>query len=1152
MKWLKRSVLALLGLALLAGAAVGGGAWVIGTEHGTTWLVQRLIAGAPPVSIARISGTLLEGVLLEGVRLRTARDELDIESLALDWNPAAVLVATLAFDRADASRATYRRVPGVVASGGNPPELPWPVRIEAASIAALSVTIAERTVLLDTVRFAGTYGGGRLELEALTTTWDDAELGADASFELRDGIDVDVTGRWSAPLAGVPANGTLTLTGAWPNLRLEHALAEPFVATTTGTVVLAGSPQVELVSDWQNLAWPGVANIASPSGTLTVAGGLAAYRYEGTGSLDVLERTATFGTAGTGERFELAVARLELATPTPAGGGMLRGVGTVSLERRETALAVTADGFDPTWITAAWPGRLVGTAALRAQLDPEASAELDDVALHGTLRGYPVTVRGAATFATAGRVQLDALRLDSGTNYVVLNGALDRETLALTAAAELEQLDLLVPQIGGALTAAVTLGGTWQQPRGSGRVGLRNVTFAGAAVERLDVSGEAGWAPGTKLALTVHAAGVERGLLRVGSVRAVADGTTASHTVRIEGGSEDLSATLTATGSAGDDGWRGTIGSIDVAEPRLGPWRLDAPAALAFGRGFVTLANSCLLHTSQARWCTQLDVRGRREDSLVVSGQNFDLATFRPLLHPALELDGVYQLSGALLDLMGEPRGAVALNSNNTRARIAFGDAQAFVADLDRVQAGLTLTDGRLELTAAVRSTSGGRAEAVASIADARERDSPIDGRLHVEWSDLAVLTLLSPQLSEVGGALAADLIAGGTVAEPTVDGRATVANGRVVVPQWGLVVERIEATASSSDGRALDIAATGYAGDGALTLAGTTQLDPEAGWPTHLTLRGDAVRIVQRTDAEVIATPDLRIDVALPVIEVTGSVHVPRASVRVDALPAQAVTPSPDAVVHGLERETRDRPLEVRSSVQLTLGDDVRYSGLNLDTTVGGELRLATEPNRSANATGTLRLAGTYDAYGQRLELERGQLLFSGPMDDPGLDVRAVRKLEATDVGVTATEVGVELTGTLKAPRTRIVATPAMSEADALSYLLFGRPASNNAGMGTEETSVLQSAALSLGLQQALPVVQRIGTSLGLDELTVRSTTTDAGELMAGKYLSPKVYLRYSYGLFNRIGGLLLRFKINDRLSIETRSGDQKSMDLLYTVEKD
>jgi translocation and assembly module TamB len=91
----------------------------------------------------------------------------------------------------------------------------------------------------------------------------------------------------------------------------------------------------------------------------------------------------------------------------------------------------------------------------------------------------------------------------------------------------------------------------------------------------------------------------------------------------------------------------------------------------------------------------------------------------------------------------------------------------------------------------------------------------------------------------------------------------------------------------------------------------------------------------------------------------------------------------------------------------------------------------------------------------------------------------------------------------------------------------------------------------LTLGLQQALPL-QRIGNTLGLDEFTVASTETDAGALMAGKYLSPRVFIRYSYGLFNRIGGFLLRFNVNERLSIETRSGDQTSMDLFYTIEKD
>ena len=84
--------------------------------------------------------------------------------------------------------------------------------------------------------------------------------------------------------------------------------------------------------------------------------------------------------------------------------------------------------------------------------------------------------------------------------------------------------------------------------------------------------------------------------------------------------------------------------------------------------------------------------------------------------------------------------------------------------------------------------------------------------------------------------------------------------------------------------------------------------------------------------------------------------------------------------------------------------------------------------------------------------------------------------------------------------------------------------------------------------------VAQNLASSStpGFKKQEINFSTIHAGALMAGKYLSPKLYIRYSYGLFNRIGGLLLRFKFNERLSVETRSGDQKSMDLLYTVEKD
>jgi translocation and assembly module TamB len=596
--------------------------------------------------------------------------------------------------------------------------------------------------------------------------------------------------------------------------------------------------------------------------------------------------------------------------------------------------------------------------------------------------------------------------------------------------------------------------------------------------------------------------------------------------------------------------WRGSIDALQFDEMLLGDWRLDGPARASAGRAGLTLETSCLLHESGARWCAALTLERGRNDRLVFSAQNVGLKTLGPLLPPQLSVDGIYQLSASFDGLSTEPRGAAVLTGGTTHVGVAFGAQQAFATDLTDFRATATLQAGRLELDASVASTNGGSSRVNARIDDVRARDSTIAGSVAVQWPDLGFLALLSPELGQVAGSLDAGLTIRGTVAEPAVDGRAAWSNGRVAVPEWGLVVEGIEATATSTEGRALALDATGKVGDGTLKLTGTTALDPARGWPTNLKLTGTDLPAVQLPDAQVFLSPDLDVEVALPDLRVTGTVRVPRAAIKLSQLPAQAIAPSSDAVVHGDRARRVERPLRLTAGIELVLGDDVRYSGLNLETKVSGGLRLAVEAGRSATASGTLSLAGTYNAYGQKLELERSQLLFSGPLDNPGLDVRAVRAIEPSAGGGETIRVGVELAGNVQAPHTRVFSTPAMSEADALSYLLLGRPVS---GTGTgAETATLQTAALSMGLSQALPAVQRIGQTLGLDEFSVQTTEQDAGAVMAGKYLTPKVYIRYSYGLFNRIGGLLLRFKVNERFSIETRSGDQKSMDLLYTVEKD
>jgi translocation and assembly module TamB len=1142
MKWLFRGVVALLAVGALVGAGVGAVFWLLDSESGTAWWLPRVLARvAPTVTIGRIHGSLLSGLVLDDVRLRTPREELDIAELTLTWDPTPALAGTLAFRRAAATTAAYRRSAAAPAAEEPFAELPFPVRVASATIDALTVDVAGNVVTFGATELVAALEGRRLVVEDVATTTGPYALTGDAELALERNVRLDATVRWSGPLASSAAAGSFKLAGTWPTLSVEHELTAPFAATVVGSVELARVPRVDVTVEWRDLEWPGVDDLASPTGRMAIAGTLADYRYDGGGTLTIAGRAASFAGRGRGAREQLAIESLEL-TPGPGTTGRLTADGNIDVAARIARLGIVATDIDPAWWNPTWPGRLRGGVAVRASLEP-ATVAFDALDLTGRLRAYPLTLKGAADFAAPNRWTFTKLRLDSAANRVVIDGRLEPAALALTVDADVTNLDLLWPGVRGAVTGAISIGGSLAEPRARGRLVGRALARGEVTLEQLALEGEAGGAAATPLSLKLEATGLARGPLRVARLAADASGTTGAHHVTISMEGDDWQLQAGAAGDFSERSWRGSLEQLGFEEQLLGRWQLVEPAGVELRERQVTIATTCLTHVSGGRWCAAADVRGRAADRLVVVAQNFDLQTLRPLLPSSLALDGVYQLSASLFDPTGEPRGALVLTGEETHLKATLGEPQTYAAEFDDLRAAATLTDGRLELLAAVRGGESEKLDLNAAISDVRARDSAIEGTFSVAWPDVGFLTLLAPELGQLGGNVAGELVVAGTVSAPELTGQATWQGGRVTVPEWGLVVDGIDATAASSGERAVTFDATGHVGDGRLALTGETMLDPQADWPTRLKLGGDAVRAVQLPEAELDVTPNLDVTVTWPDVHVAGTLQVPHASLGLSELPAQAVVPSSDAVVHGRDGARDARRLQLSAGVELVLGDDVHYRGLDLDSKVTGQLHLDTEPNRSANATGTLTLTGTYNAYGQELTLERGQLLFSGPLDDPGLDVRAVRTIDTT------TRVGVELAGTRKNPRTRVFSTPAMSEADALSYLLLGRPV---AGAGGGENTTLQAAALAMGLNQALPVVQRLGTTLGLDELSVQSTTQDAGALMAGKYLSPKVYIRYSYGLFNRIGGLLLRFKVNERLSLETRSGTQKSMDLLYTVEKD
>src|SRR5690606_4443904 len=120
------------------------------------------------------------------------------------------------------------------------------------------------------------------------------------------------------------------------------------------------------------------------------------------------------------------------------------------------------------------------------------------------------------------------------------------------------------------------------------------------------------------------------------------------------------------------------------------------------------------------------------------------------------------------------------------------------------------------------------------------------------------------------------------------------------------------------------------------------------------------------------------------------------------------------------------------------------------------------------------------FSIYGQTLVVDHGAVTFQGPLDDPLLDIVAIRK------GLQV-EAGVQISGTARDPIITLVSYPDVPDVEKISWLLLGRgPAASGADVGM----LVSAAASFLRGDDSTPLHEEFG----LDELGIRSGTSLAG----------------------------------------------------------
>ena len=68
--------------------------------------------------------------------------------------------------------------------------------------------------------------------------------------------------------------------------------------------------------------------------------------------------------------------------------------------------------------------------------------------------------------------------------------------------------------------------------------------------------------------------------------------------------------------------------------------------------------------------------------------------------------------------------------------------------------------------------------------------------------------------------------------------------------------------------------------------------------------------------------------------------------------------------------------------------------------------------------------------------------------------------------------------------------------------------------------------------------------------EIIVEQDRNGEWEVGAAVRLQENLYLRYTYSAFSRIGGVLLRYRLSDRISVQAKTGDAHSIEIRYGVD--
>ena len=908
------------------------------------------------------------------------------------------------------------------------------------------------------------FKGSDVAIEEMTVVHEQGEVKGKASATLDGNFPLNVAINAKTKLGDTPQELSVAAAGALDDLTLS-VVAKGAVTANANLManILDSNLSIEFTANWQEQAIPTVENTTLKEGQLTLSGTMGDYVLKGAGAAtlpDIGNVPVSLDVVLKKNNIFVNQANINALDGSLTNTGTLYLNESIAWEGKTTLKNVSGRQFS----TYA-PEKISGEIDSILQYSERGGLHMSlrDMTVSGVLQGKPLQVKGNAVYAGPSDLFVTNVNIiqehEQERNTIrAIAQVLNKRHLNANIAINVNAISSLYPEVTGAISGNITAAGPWQNPSANGTLALSNIAVSP----------------------NLNASAAQQGPLN-GEIKV--NGTYRDHTADIDLAVPNNNIGLSLKGAWTNNHWVGEISDTALKLANM-QWTLSSPLSVDIGTTPITAK------IGQHCWTS------RKEGELCISNVNYQQnkaswdisATALPIGLWANELAPTVVSSPSQATLTVKTKGSYSANdpidatftASMSSAPWQLGETRPLTLTINSIETKGEIKQGQLASTSVISSQDVGDATLTLNTRPFESR-IPLDGKLEMQGLNVAPFKPLSPAIRTLTGKLNGNVSLSGYIDDPTLNGELTVSNGAIDIQDTPVTLADWNQKVSLN-GQTAALDGTFLLGGGKGALKG--ELDWSSNPSATFNLKGNGFEIRQ-PNIRLKVSPNIDIAATKEKVDVSGEVNIPWARIEIESLPESAVSPSKDVHLRG--EPDREEPLDiVHASVLVNIDknktEEVKLEAFGLTASLYGGIRVNTQP--ALVGYGDLQiLNGRYNAYGQQLIIQTGEVQFNGPIDQPLLLVEAIRDPAKTDDDVIA---GIRIDGAADSPSINLFSEPAMDQQGVLSYLLTG----SGPNSGTQDPNYA-ALLVGFGLSNTKTLTGQVGSALGIDDFSL-STNED------------------------------------------------------------